>query len=92
MNSQPEPLSSFDQDPMTSDNVRATLDTTIAAVGSKATNVGAGTSIVAWVLSSEFGMLAGLILAAAGFLVNWYYKHKEDKRQQLEHERRMMGP
>lgn len=77
---------------MTSDNVRATVDATMAAVGSKTTYAGASTSVIAWILSSEFGMLAGLFLAAAGFMVNWYYKHKEDRRQQLEHERRMMGP
>ncbi len=77
---------------MTSENVRATVDATMAAVGSKTTYAGSSTSVVAWILSSEFGMLAGLVLAAAGFMVNWYYKHKEDKRQQLEHERRMMGP
>jgi hypothetical protein len=42
-----------------------------------------------WVLSSEFGVLIGLLLGCGGFLVNWYYKHKEDKRQQREHEIRM---
>jgi hypothetical protein len=28
-------------------------------------------------------------LGVGGFLLNWYYRHKEDKRQQAEHERRM---
>ena len=26
-------------------------------------------------------MLIGLLLGLGGFLVNWYYEHKEDKRQ-----------
>jgi len=61
----------------------------MAAAGSKATYTGASTSVVAWVLSSEFGILFGVLLGLGGFIVNWYYKHKEDKRQQAEHDRRM---
>ncbi len=61
----------------------------MAAAGSKATYTGASTSVVAWVLSSEFGILFGILLGLGGFIVNWYYKHKEDKRRQAEHERRM---
>ena len=61
----------------------------MAAVGSKATYTGASTSVVAWILSSEFGILAGVMIGVAGLLVNWYYRAKEDRRQQAEHERRM---
>ncbi len=68
---------------------QATFDATMAAAGSKATYTGAGASVMGWVLSSEFGVLIGLLLGLGGFVVNWYYKHKEDKRQQVEHERRM---
>ena len=68
---------------------QATIDATIASVGSKATYTGAGASVVGWVLSSEFGVFCGLMLGIGGFLVNWYYKHKQDRREQAEHERRM---
>ena len=67
------------------------LDATIAATANKVTYAGASGSIVAWFLSSEFGMLAGLFIGMVGLAVNWYYKHKEDKRRQAEHERRMRG-
>jgi len=67
----------------------ATLDATLAAAGSKATYTGASASVVAWFLSSEFGMLAGLGIGIAGLGVNWYYKHKEDRRRQAEHDKRM---
>jgi hypothetical protein len=68
-----------------------TFDATMAAVGSKATYTGAGASVLGWMLSSEFGILMGLLLGVGGFAVNWYYRAKEDKRQQLEHEKRMRG-
>lgn len=69
----------------------ATLDATLAAAGSKATYGGASASVLSWFLSSEFGMLAGLAIGLAGLIVNWHYRHKEDQRQQAEHEKRMRG-
>lgn len=68
---------------------QVTFDATMATVGSKATYTGATASILGWVLSSEFGILMGLLLGVGGFIVNWYYRHKEDKRQQVEHELRI---
>ena len=67
----------------------ATLDSTLAAAGSKATYGGAGASVVGWLMSSEFGVLVGILIGVGGFCVNWYYRHKQDKREQAEHERRM---
>lgn len=61
----------------------------MAAAGSKATYAGAGTSTVGWFLSSEFGVLIGVVLGVGGFLLNWYYKYKEDTRRQEEHNRRL---
>lgn len=68
---------------------QATIDATMAAVGSKATYTGASASVLGWMISSEFGVLFGLFLGVAGLCINWFYKHKEDKRQQAEHDRRM---
>ena len=67
----------------------STFDATVAAAASKATYGGAGTSVFGWLLSNEFAVLIGVLIAVAGFLVNWYYRHKEHQRQQAEHERRM---
>jgi cytochrome c biogenesis factor len=67
----------------------ATVDAALATVGSKFTTAGATTSVVSWVLSSEFGFLVGIMMAIGGFGVNLYYKRKEDKRQQLEHNIRL---
>lgn len=70
---------------------QATLDATLAAAGSKATYTGAGTFSVGWLLSSEFGILVGLVLGVGGFLVQLYYSRKRDRREQAEHDRRMRG-
>jgi heme/copper-type cytochrome/quinol oxidase subunit 2 len=67
----------------------ATLDATIGTVASKATYTGAGMTISGWLLSSEAAILIGIVLGVAGFVVNWFYKYREDKRQQAEHEARM---
>lgn len=68
---------------------QAALEATVGSVASKATYSGAATSIIGWVLSSEFGILVGMVLGIAGFAVNWYYKLRQDRREQAEHERRM---
>lgn len=65
------------------------FDTTMAAIGSKATYTGATTSVLGWIMSSEFGVLIGIILGVGGFLINWYYKYKQDKREQELHDQRM---
>lgn len=72
-----------------SDATTHTVDTTMAAIGSKATYTGAGASILGWLMSSQAGILFGILIGVGGFLVNWYYRHKEDKRRQEEHDRRM---
>lgn len=61
----------------------------LAALGSKATYGGAGTSLASWAVSSELGIVAGIVIGVAGFVVNWYYKVKQDRREQAEHDKRM---
>jgi hypothetical protein len=72
-----------------SDTTTHTVNATMAALGSKATYTGAGASILGWLMSSQAGIFFGILLGVGGFLVNWYYRAKEDRRQQIEHERRM---
>jgi hypothetical protein len=71
------------------DAATQTLDATVAAVGSKATYTGAGMTISGWLLSSEAAVLIGIVLGVAGFMVNWFYRAREDRRQQAEHKARM---
>lgn len=60
----------------TASNVSNTIDATLAAAGSKATYTGSGMVLSGWFFSSEFAVLVGIVIGIAGFLVNWYYKHK----------------
>ena len=53
-----------------------TIDTALAAAGSKATYTGSGMVLSGWFFSSEFAVLVGIMIGIAGFLVNWYYRHK----------------
>jgi hypothetical protein len=68
---------------------QAAFEATMATAGSKATYTGASTSAVAWMLSSEFGILFGVMLGVGGFIVNLYFKYKQDKREQALHEKKM---
>jgi hypothetical protein len=44
----------------------ATVDAIGIAVTAKATNIGAGAGVVGFILSSEFAVLAGVLLALLG--------------------------
>jgi predicted PurR-regulated permease PerM len=77
------------KDSVVSDTTTHTVDATMAALGSKATYTGASTSVLGWLMSSEAGILLGILIGVAGLIVNWFYKHKEDKRRQAEHDKRM---
>lgn len=65
------------------------IDVALSAVGSKATYAGAGTSFAGWLFSSEFGVLAGIVLGVLGLVVNVYFRRRQDAREQREHEARM---
>lgn len=70
-------------------NNQIAIEATMAAVGSKATYGGASATVASWFLSSEFGMLMGIFIGVAGLITNFYFKYKEDKRKQAEHDQRM---
>lgn len=65
------------------------IEGTVAAAASKATYLGSGAAVTGWLLSSEFAVLAGLVLGVAGFVVNFYYRRKQDRREQAEHDAKM---
>jgi len=57
----------------------AQAQTAIAAVANKVTWFGSGGAILGGLSVQEAGVIAGVIIATLGFLVNWFYKHKAHK-------------
>jgi hypothetical protein len=62
------------------------IDVTLAAAGSKATYTGSGIAGFGWLLSSEAGVMFGVVLGVIGYLTNLYFKRRADAREQREHE------
>lgn len=54
-------------------------------IASKGTYVSAGYAVLGWLTSSQSAVLVGIVAALGGLLVNWYFKHKADKRLAAEH-------
>lgn len=86
------------------DSIEASVSTAASAasaagaVASKVMYGGAWTGGLGFLLSNEFLGLIGVLVAVAGFLVNWADKRRshalrlaEDRRQQIEHEARMQA-
>lgn len=58
------------------------FDAVMASAGSKAGFIGAGSTVLGWLASSEGGILFGIAIGLVGLLVNWYYKAKQDARDE----------
>lgn len=65
------------------------IDATGVAITAKVTQVGALSTFFSWLVSSEGGMLVGIVIGLIGLVVNLFYQHRRDKREQIEHEKRM---
>lgn len=68
---------------------RDAIDAAAATFGTKAAYTGATTTVGGWLLSSEFGVIAGLLIGVTGLLVNLYFQRRRDLREEREHQRRM---
>lgn len=61
----------------------------ISDVASKTTYIGGLGGFFAWLLSIDILPWAGLFVAMAGLIVNWYYRRRDDKRAQELHDFKM---
>lgn len=69
--------------------IHTTVDSALAAIGSKTMFTGAGVTVGAGIVSSDVGVLVGIVLGVVGLLVNWYYRARQDRREQAAHDKRM---
>lgn len=63
-----------------------------ATAGNKLTASGVITSLAGAAIDSGPTFWVGTFIGVAGLLVNWYYKHKEDRRREAEYLRKMSQP
>lgn len=61
----------------------------LAAAANKSTYIGAATAAVGGLSASDIAAFGGLALAAAGFITNFYFRWRDDKRAEMEHAQRM---
>ena len=66
-----------------------TIDALGIAATAKVTYTGAGFSVLAWLQTSGFGVLAGVCLAALGYFTNLWFQHRRDKREAEAHNKFM---
>lgn len=66
-------------------NMRQAFETTAIETADKLTIAGSASTVVGWITSSDFGVLAGILIGVVGLLINWYFKHRQDKRAESSH-------
>lgn len=74
---------------MNSEAVEVAAAASVAGAASKVTYSGSAAALGGWLVSSEAGVVLGLLIAAAGLAVQWYYRHREFRLKQAEHAARM---
>jgi uncharacterized membrane protein len=67
----------------------AAFAASVSGAASKATYGGAFGAVFGWVVSSEGVALIGICVAIAGFATNLFFRWREDRRQEREHQARM---
>ena len=61
------------------------IEAASAASATTATYGGAAGIGLGWLLSNDFAVLTGLLLGVAGFVVNLYFRTRQDRRAEREH-------
>jgi hypothetical protein len=65
------------------------IDAALATIGHKTAQGGVGITFVGWALSSEGTAVIGILMGLVGLSIQWYYRRKQDRREEAEHEARM---
>jgi hypothetical protein len=65
------------------------IDAALATIGHKTAQGGVGLTFLGWALSSEGTAAIGIFIGICGLSIQWYYRRKQDRREEAEHEARM---
>ena len=72
-------------------DAQVAADAALAASASKATYGGAASLGIGALFSNEAAAMAGALVAVLGLLMNLYFRRRQDRREQEEHELRMQS-
>lgn len=64
-------------------------EATVSAVASKFTYGGGTAALIGGFTANEIAAFGGLVVAAIGLAVQWYYKRKEDRRNEALYRARL---
>ena len=64
-------------------------EATIAAVANKVTYGGGGIAFIGGLAASDIAACGGLLIAAIGLGIQWYYKRRADRRDAELHQARL---
>jgi type IV secretory pathway VirB2 component (pilin) len=73
----------------TAETVTQAVDATIAVVGHKMAQVGGWGAFLSWLVSERGVAMAGIVIGVIGLGIQWWYRRKQDRREQAEHVARM---
>lgn len=65
------------------------VEATIAHVANASAKAGVGTIVLGWLTLNDLALIVGILIAVAGFAVNFYYKRKADLRDAALHAKLM---
>ena len=73
-----------------SEHTQAAVEATIVATSQKMTVAGGGASFLGWVASIDWLAFVGIFIALVGLVINIYFSYQRNKREQKEHDLRMI--
>lgn len=73
-----------------SEHTQAAIETTIVATSQKMTVAGGGASFLGWLAAIDWLAFVGIFIALVGLAINFYFSHQRNKREQKEHDLRMI--
>ena len=68
---------------------QTTIESTVSGYATKVMGAGGTTALAGGLTANELMAFVGVILAALGFLTNLWFQRRRDRREDLEHQRRM---